>query len=214
MAYLSSPSTEDVFSSPGSRQSSPNFSTQLSRLNAESLTQFSHLCVLLRALNETYKKTENSGYSPGGVNNDKSLTPFQQVLNKLAQACDTQKGGSTVTALACLNEPDGPELIFCSNSMKPAELDRVQTFLTGLIGYLAESPGTLSSKQLKPRQKRVLWHLLEFGVPRIKVYLMSLKMTVGECIKDCPNGGDGESRCTDNDQLRFLSVAKISPFRL
>ena len=73
--------------------------------NENKLTQLSHLCVLVGALNETCKARGNSKYSSSNINSDTSLTKFQIFLNKLAQICDSQKGGATMTAMVCSKKP-------------------------------------------------------------------------------------------------------------
>lgn len=145
----------------------------------EKLTQLTHLCVLLGALNETCKSIENRKYSSGSPHQDASLTKFQIFLNMLAQILDTRKGNTTITALAGLNGLNGAEFVFCSNLRKESELEHTKAFLSKLLEFVSTNPEKLAAK---PLQKQVLWRILEHNSERVVYYLNSFSNAVEECI--------------------------------
>lgn len=156
------------------------------------LEQLSHLCILLAALNETCKVMGTTQFSSGNFCGDGSLSSFQVFLNKLAQICDTQKGGDTMTALACLKGSRGPEYIFCCNSRRVSELEQTKTFLSDILEFVATNPDSLGTK---PLQKQVLWRILEFNFDKLNFYLKTLASELEYCISDCQDSDEGESKC-------------------
>ncbi|KAK7409368.1 hypothetical protein QQX98_008430 [Neonectria punicea] len=125
-------------------------------------------CILLVAANEACKAKGPVSYSSGQTDPDSRLTDYEKFLCKLAQVCDIQKGGDTVTALTVLAGPQGPNYRFTSNNRKPGEFERLNP---------------------KPLKKYVLGRILEFNFPRLKLYLMSLASALQDCIEDCERWG-------------------------
>ncbi|KAK2039681.1 hypothetical protein LZ31DRAFT_505792 [Colletotrichum somersetense] len=150
----------------------------MDRINEKDLQLF-YLSSLFCAVNESCREMNNVTYSSGDYSGDRVLSPFQKFLCKLAQVCDAEKGGDTITALVALKAADGPEYHFASNGRKPSELDSTKNFLSGLLDYVGRNPEGLAEK---PLRKQVLWRILEFNFHRVTFYLRSIAVSVGKCI--------------------------------
>ncbi|KAH7270899.1 hypothetical protein B0J15DRAFT_483678 [Fusarium solani] len=156
-------------------------------LKQETHLRLVSLCILLVAANEACKAKGPASYSSGQTDPDSRLTEYEKFLCKLAQVCDIQKGGDTVTALTVLAGPQGPNYRFTSNNRKPGEFERVRGFLIELLETVGQNPKRLNPKPLK---KYVLGRILEFNFPRLKLYLMSLASALQNCIEDCKRRGE------------------------
>lgn len=177
----------------------PLASDSVTDISREKLTQLAYLCVLLGAINETCKSMENRTYSSGNQNCDTSLTEFQIFLNLLAQILDTQKGNTTITALACLIGLNGTEFVFCSNFRKETELEHTKAFLSRMLDFVSTNPEKLATMALR---KKVLWIILEYNSKRVTYYLNSLSSAVEECILNYQEREELEGKC-DQNALRF-----------
>ncbi|KAI5459692.1 hypothetical protein BGZ63DRAFT_425661 [Mariannaea sp. PMI_226] len=149
-------------------------------LGNEQQRQYQRLCILHRAVNEVCKTRSDVKYASGDSCSDASLTDYQKFLCKLAQVCDSEKRGGTVTALVVLKGTKGPEYLFVSNMRKRIELERTKTFLNQLLGYVGENPDKLG---VKPLQKIVLGRILEFNCLRLSEYLNSVVSSLTNCIQ-------------------------------
>lgn len=122
---------------------------------------------------------KNITYTSGDPDNYLDLTSFQLFLCKLAQICDTMKGGDTITALVAQKAANGPAYLFASNNRKDMELEHTKNFLSDLLGFIGKNPNRLADK---PLRKQVLWRILEFNFPRVDYYLKRILTSIGECI--------------------------------
>lgn len=151
-------------------------------IDESKLVEFQNLCIVFTAVNETCKARNEIKYSSGDSTNDVSLTEMQKFLCKLAQVCDTRKGGDTITALVALKGARGPEFLFTSNSRKTAELEDTRQILLYILQYVGANTGKLGSKVI---QKHVLWKILEFNYPKLDLYLKGLNSALDQCISEC-----------------------------
>ena len=117
---------------------------------------------------------------------------FRFYVNKLAQACDNERGGDTVSAIAILQGSAGPNYVIGSNFRDPGDLQRTEDFMRRLLDLVGKNPDSL---QPKPLRSRVLWYILGFNIPRLEEYLQNLKAAVQECRESCERKEEDESRC-------------------
>ncbi|TQV90614.1 hypothetical protein IF1G_10766 [Cordyceps javanica] len=150
--------------------------------------QLACLSLLYEAVNETCRAGADAVYSSGATGQEESLSDTETFLCKLAQVCDSQKGGDTITALACLRGRHGLEYTICSNSRPDSELNECVKFLTKLLNYISMNPNALQPKALR---KQVLWRILKFNIGRVSFYLKALFPIVAQCIDDCHRLEDG-----------------------
>lgn len=137
------------------------------------------LCVLLYAINKSCQALRGIPYTSGDPENERGLNSFQLFLCKLAQICDTNKGGDTITALVALKAANGPGYLFASNNRREMELKDTQSFLQGLLEYVGRNPEGLGKKAM---QKQILWRALEFNFPKVEFYINHALAAIEECI--------------------------------
>ncbi|KAM3458995.1 hypothetical protein MY3296_000142 [Beauveria thailandica] len=170
--------------------------------------QLACLSLLYEAVNETCRAGTEAAYSSGVAGQEESLSDTETFLCKLAQICDSQKGGDTITALACLTGRDGLEYILCSNSRQDSELNECVRFLTKLLNHVMMNPDKLQAKALR---KQVLWRILKFNIGRVSLYLKALFVMVDMCINDCYTRGEGHH----SPALRYLlAIAERCTFEI
>lgn len=145
-------------------------------------SQLAHLCVLQAAANWACKVRSDVKYASRDSVWDQSLNDFQKFLCKLAQVCHSEKGGKTMTALACLLDVNGGgNFVFTSNLRKEPELESTKKFLEELLGYVASNPQKLEPKAF---QRQILWRCLRFGFAKVDGYLTTLTIMLEKCIED------------------------------
>ncbi|KAK6066269.1 hypothetical protein SCUP234_12151 [Seiridium cupressi] len=110
---------------------------------------------------------------------------FHSFVNKLAQVCDSEHGGDTVTAAAVLEDANGPVIVLGSNQRGQKELKMLKGFAERLLNMISNNSNPLRKNEKKALTKRVLWMILEFGIKRVELYLRQLAHHVDECIKHC-----------------------------
>ncbi|KAL6912551.1 hypothetical protein FSST1_010311 [Fusarium sambucinum] len=133
---------------------------------------------------------------------------FQFYVNKLAQVCDNERGGDTISALAILQGSLGPNYVFGFNSKDTRGLQTTQDFVQALLNLVGKNPKGLQTAALG---KRVLWFILSFNFPRLKEYLRYLSEAVQECLEDCKRREEDE---TSEPMQSLLSLADKCNFQL
>ncbi|KAF4953250.1 hypothetical protein FGADI_6116 [Fusarium gaditjirri] len=118
------------------------------------------------------------------------LKAFQFYVNKLAQVCDNERGGDTISALAILQGSVGPNYVFGSNSKDTRGLKITEDFVQALLDLVGKNPEGLQTSALG---KRVLWFILSFNISRLKEYLKLLNEAVQECLESCKRRNEEET---------------------
>lgn len=192
-------------------------------VDGDQAVQLVYLCSVFSAVNNSCKALNGISYTSGDPENDRSLTPFQVFLCKLALISDNAKGGDTITAMVALKAALGPGYLFASNNRQDTELKNTQRFLEDLLAYVGENPEKLGDKAL---QKQILWRALEFNITKVRFYIGRTLALIRECI-DLHTQHDGNSRefsiinwrafltvCTGSDLVTELRVLEaLSGFR-
>lgn len=112
---------------------------------------------------------------------------FRSFVYKLAQVCDSERGGDTVTAFAVIKGTGGPEYVFASNKRNAEALLETKKHIGDIIGFAGSNPPNMKPKALK---KKILWKVLQFNLPRVKAYVTNVATYLDECIKDCKRRHD------------------------
>jgi hypothetical protein len=136
------------------------------------------------------------------------LKAFQFYVNKLAQVCDNERGGDTISALAILQGSAGPNYVFGSNSKDARGLKTTKNFVQALLDLIGKNPEGL---QIVALGKRVLWFILSFNIARLKEYLHFLREAVQECLESCKRWKENE---TSEPIPSLLSLADKCKFVL
>lgn len=116
---------------------------------------------------------------------------FHCFVNKLAQLCDSERKGNTVTAVVVLQFPDRIQYRFASNQREIADLICTQSFLKDILKTL----GTADVDDLGDLSSHILRKVISFTRPRVGAYVKSLKEHTALCISAC--------RRDDTDGCRF-----------
>jgi hypothetical protein len=103
---------------------------------------------------------------------------FHDFVNKLAQLCDIERGGKTVTSLVVLDELDHIEYRFTSNDRTTEELSHAQKFLTSILKALSRG----ANHDVQAFISHILRKSLCFARPRVEPYVKELKKEVTSCI--------------------------------
>ncbi|KAI8710922.1 hypothetical protein NCS52_01521000 [Fusarium sp. LHS14.1] len=106
---------------------------------------------------------------------------FRVLVNKLAQVCDNERGGNSVTAMTILEGTSGPQFVFAANREDEEETRATTRFVTNLLQLAGQNPQNLSPDAL---EKRVLWMILAFNMSRIIEYKDGLDKALGLCLED------------------------------
>ena len=115
---------------------------------------------------------------------------FHCFVNKLAQLCDSDKNGDTVTAVVVLQYPDRIQYRFASNQRKEDDLIRTQSYLENIL----KSLGATDVGDLTFLSSHILRKVISFTRPRISAYVKSLKENTPLCISDCQRDNTQECR--------------------
>lgn len=133
------------------------------------------------------------------VENDSLATQaqvFRSFVEKLAQVCDNERGGKTVTSFTVLEGEDGPEFVFASNHRDADELSETQQFAEDTLTLVGKNPTGLKPR---PLAKQVLWKILLFNLPRLGIYLDNVGRYLDACIDDCDRRDASEGKIAISD---------------
>ncbi|KAM0290511.1 hypothetical protein ACHAO9_004868 [Fusarium lateritium] len=134
--------------------------------------------------------TQESQLSQGYEADMPDLKAFKFFVNKLAQVCDNERGGDTISALAVLQGSSGPHYIFGSNGKDATGLETTKNFVQALLDLVGKNPEGLKTTALG---KRTLWFILSFNIARVREYLRYLGMAVQECLESCRRKEEDET---------------------
>jgi hypothetical protein len=119
------------------------------------------------------------------------LKAFRFYVNKLAQVCDNERRGGTISAVALLRGSIGPNYVIGSNLKDERALERTKGFVQSLLDLVGKNPENMRSRAL---ENRVLWFILYFNMPRLREYLQNLSRAVQECRESCERREEGEGK--------------------
>ncbi|KAH7184568.1 uncharacterized protein B0J16DRAFT_267046 [Fusarium flagelliforme] len=131
------------------------------------------------------------------------LEAFRFYVNKLAQVCDNERGGDTVSAIAILRGSAGPNYVIGSNFRDPGDLQMTKDFMQVLLDLMGKNPDKLQPKALR---SRVLWFILSFNIPRLQEYLQHLSQAVQECRESCERREEVEGRSISDCETLIKAI--------
>lgn len=108
-------------------------------------------------------------------------------VNKLAQICDSQPGGDTITAIAVL-QPGSIQYRFASNNRDAMSLEMVKRYLTDILNTL----GQTANSELDNIYQDILGKVVAFNMARIEIYIGGLMKHFDFCIATCESGDTPE----------------------
>ena len=148
------------------------------------LQRFYEPVVLENALIKACRASSSTVSQSSMVENDSLLNQcqaFQCFVYKLAQICDNERGGATVTAFTVLRRTYGPEYVFGSNRRDLKSLTETKAFIGSLLSFVSANRSNMNQK---PLTKQVLWRILLFNISRVEAYLNNVARYIELCIAD------------------------------
>ncbi|KAH6990951.1 hypothetical protein BKA56DRAFT_667469 [Ilyonectria sp. MPI-CAGE-AT-0026] len=149
------------------------------------LRRFYEPVVLFKALNDI-SRTLGRIRLP-----DRSPTPetdeekFQLFLDKLALVCDREKRGSTVTAVAVLDqEEDVLTYVFACNQISTSGLEKTTNFVLELLKKVEGFNNLEPAEKIGVRED-IRNLILAFNRPRVECYMRSVLQELENCIQSC-----------------------------
>jgi hypothetical protein len=168
------------------------------RITSGFTNRFYEPIVLLDVLNATCEKKP---YNEPDASSDTTQSPehtFQCFVNKIAQLCDSEKGGETVTSFVVLQHPDHIEYRFTSNQRATADFNRAKNFTTSILRIL----GSMKRHEKQSVISDILRKSLSFSRSRVTVYMRLLKDQAGLCISAC--------ELEDSNECEYINVDLVS----
>ncbi|ROW17338.1 hypothetical protein VPNG_01321 [Cytospora leucostoma] len=104
---------------------------------------------------------------------------FRSFLNNLAQICDNDRGGKTVTAVVAIQYPDHVQYRFASNQRTANELASMKTFIKNIL----ESLATWTKAASRTVEDVILREIIAFNRPRLQLYVRAICSHSQECLK-------------------------------
>ncbi|KAK7733312.1 hypothetical protein SLS53_008209 [Cytospora paraplurivora] len=104
---------------------------------------------------------------------------FRSFLNNLAQICDNDRGGNTVTAVVAIQYPDHVQYRFASNQRTENELALVKAFIKDIL----ESLATWTKAASRTIEGVILRKIIAFNRPRLQLYVRAICSHSQECLK-------------------------------
>jgi hypothetical protein len=136
-------------------------------------------------------------------------------VNKLAQICDSQFGGKTVTAFAVL-QPGSVEYRFGCNERNASALGRVKLYITEVLDTLGNAgPDHVKQAATDPHTplfSQLLEKVVKFNRPRIERYVADLANWLEICIEESSRVDSNEGIGRPNVRFPF-KYTNTSPAR-
>lgn len=104
---------------------------------------------------------------------------FHDFVNKMAQICDIQTGGDTVTAAVVLQFPDRVQYRFASNQRTKTELEQVRGFVVDILRTLQ----SLTEESSKSITMSVLQQVVAFNRLRLQHYVKVVATESSRCLE-------------------------------
>jgi len=147
--------------------------------------------IITLGLNAAYSLNQ-SPQNPD-VQSDKAQSAeydFHRFVDKLAQLCQTEPGGDSVTAFVVLNPPEGIQYRFACNQRKKDDLIQVKTYISSILTKL----GTVSTDTLTEMISPILRQSLSFTRSKVQAYVRMLVEQTVDCIKACKRENTDECK--------------------
>jgi hypothetical protein len=179
-------------------------------LNYAFANKFYGPIILLSALNDACMDNRLVKFPDLSLDAEKSPEHgFHDFVNKLAQLCDIERGGKTVTALAVLQYPDHIQYRFTSNNREPGELNRTQKFITTILNALDRA----EKRNAQGITSNILRTSLCFTRPRVEGYVKALKDEVARCISAIQRENTDECKCHNLELISvILLFSQLDPY--
>ncbi|GAB1312329.1 hypothetical protein MFIFM68171_02539 [Madurella fahalii] len=110
---------------------------------------------------------------------------FHTLVNKLAQICDFQPGGDTVTAVAVIRLDGRICYVLASNRRSTAALSKACAGLAAVLDILKSNLEVETRDSDEMVEKRLMQKILDLNTVRVGSYLTSLSKNLQMCLTKC-----------------------------
>lgn len=146
--------------------------------------------VLLECLNKICPQGPSQKVSDAPLNTNQSPEEmFHTFVNKLAQICDFEPKGNTVTALAVIRHNGRICYILASNRRGTGAWKNARAGLQAVLDILKSNLETKISSSDEVMERRLMHEILFWNNVRVRSYLTALSKELQACMKRC----DGDS---------------------
>jgi hypothetical protein len=116
---------------------------------------------------------------------------FHTFVNKLAQICDFEPKGNTVSAIAVIWRDGRICYILASNRRTNVPLKNGRAGLTAVLDILKSNLEATTSESDEVMEGRLMREVLRWNSVRVRSYLTSLSKALQACMKRCDSHPDG-----------------------
>ncbi|KAL2166625.1 hypothetical protein VTG60DRAFT_2444 [Thermothelomyces hinnuleus] len=142
--------------------------------------------MLLDSLNAVCPSRGSGKASDAPPNPNQSLEEmFHTLVNKLAQICDFEPKGNTITALAILRQNGRICYVLASNRRKTGALRNARAGLQAVLDILKSNLEADQRESDETVERRLLQEILRRNTVRVRAYLTALAKELPACIKRC-----------------------------
>ncbi len=156
--------------------------------------------VLLDCLNKVCPGGPPQKTSDAPPNPNQSLEEmFHTFVNKLAQICDFEPKGNTVSAIAVIWREGRICYVLASNRRTTVPMKNARTGLTAFLDILKSNLEAETSESDEVIEGRLMREVLRWNSVRVRSYLTSLSKALQACQKRCDDShSDGKTYAAAN----------------
>lgn len=114
---------------------------------------------------------------------------FYTLVNKLAQICDFEPKGNTVTALAVIWQNGRICYVFASNRRRTGALNKARAGLKAFLDILKSNLEAETRDSDEVIERRLMGEILSRNNVRVRSYLTALTKELSTCIKKSDAAG-------------------------
>ncbi|EAQ91669.1 hypothetical protein CHGG_03604 [Chaetomium globosum CBS 148.51] len=165
---------------------------------------------LLDSLNQVCPRGSRRTPSDGPQNEHQSPEErFQTLVNKLAQICDFEPKGNTVSALAVIIHNGRLCYVLASNRRGTGAMKNARAGLQAVLNILKDSVEKRTDDSDEVMEKRLMREILTWNMVRARSYLTSLEKELQKCIAKCDTTEQGNNAKQELQRLAaFLPKVK------
>lgn len=142
--------------------------------------------ILLKSLSEVCQRSGQRKEIDAAPNLYQSAEEkFQTFVNKVAQICDYEPKGKTVTACVVIQQSDGVLYVLGSNDRSALALELMRTNLLSVLEILKTNILSGHAEAEPDLNGRLLRLVLSLNCVRVKSYLKLLGTELAECVNVC-----------------------------
>jgi hypothetical protein len=119
---------------------------------------------------------------------------FQTLVNKLAQICDFEPKGDTISALAVIQQDGRLCYVLASNRRGTGAMKNARLGLQAVLDILKDSVEKKTNDSDEVMGKRLMREILFWNNVRVRSYLTSLGEGLKKCIEKCDTSDQGTTQ--------------------